>query len=1661
MEGLNKIRISNVTYSDGEKYYDDLLLDIGTKSFGIDYINGGGKTFLAQCAMQSILPKSHFTSKHPFKELYKKENNNNTIHSLIEWKLGEGSEFDYMITGFCSRKKEQKKAVLIDNEDSMDNFNTFNYVCFYNEGSKYSIEKIPLKITKESGSIERMSYSELRGYLRKLNPEEIGEPYYAKIFDSTTEYYKLLKDYKINKSEWDMIRELNKKEANAEEYFNKYPTSKSFIRDFLVDKIDEANKINNIVDYQSGDDRAESLLSIRNAIFEYSKRMDSVKELDYIENALESIISLDEDLLKLYSNRDEIKLKIIKGYNKVNSDIEQKINDIEIIDTKIEELENKKEEYESYKSEYYEEINSLENEIKEYKLLKKEMNMYKSALVIKSKEHDSERISQNLDDIKVVVEEKSQILKDLKSQKDRCFAEDKYVDFLKEKITLKKHEETKESQEKSNEELIEKLNKDGGIYKGLLKESIDSLINLKEEVNLDMEDLKGTISDLNSKRDDLKSIVSESTTTIESNRREISKIQKEIAAKIKEATAFLSAHIEAESKINKEALNFADGNYSINNDLFDLENEIINEVAGVLGNAKDDVAKYIDFVCSDVVSLKETLEKIVNSMDEIVNIDSDDFTDLDKLTFANGQFEGIDICNRSDFNRYKDSIINKIQSKKNEALNVYEANINKFKADLESIEMQLISFTENKKFKESDIEKFKKEIESLVDAASACNEMLNNKKFLIEKYNEDNMYSLEEVLDDQIRTAEYDIKDKEKSLKDLEEELERLEANEGLVVSKEIINCYNMLKAKFDNVLLGLDFIKMLTQEEKEIYLDKTDSLIAYSILLPNSDYDKVIKNESLLKNFKDSLVPIINIDKLRENNISVGDGLYISHRCKAEILDEDKIAALIEEKREEVVKFKYGLSECVQHLNDLKNDYSSVIDFTRKYSKDFLTENMIKQEKVNEQIVSLDEEITAIIEKIELNKKEKESIVVKVNSLEKTREEVKSLDSIINKIAGILDVCNEIHSDIAIYVDKVNDGVNEFKNLVIDKNDLQIVNIEKSEIIDRTKKEVDTIDNCITENENRMMELLAKIAKIDSNLDQSNKEISKLNYEIIESDNNITLLAAKEIFENTQKSIGGKLADLNIVNEAITDIKERLNTIKGEIERSGFELCSFNDDITEKHTELEYNNLDIKIINAEAELNNKENEFNTAKDKLTGIKAVINSLIDSLQRKYKVKYVDITIPIFDIDAKLADIENDIETNEYEIDNHRDEISNIDGDIKNISREISNIQKDRNKLKDEEVSLKSILSNLKNLIENEKIDITITRDMADDIEYVIKKAKKDLDTNSNKLKGVEAKHTNKIEVTKSYLANSTFNFVEDLNEIYCPKDAEECQSQIDSINGDYGYMYLLNEEKRTLSAEIEELQQYQENFITLCVQRCNYVLDKMMEIEEFSKIDIGKEKKSTIQVILNPLPEDERKVKMRNYITNIINDVNDADISEGKIKEIGRALELKNLFPQILTDINKCRIKIFKINETCDGGKFINWGEAGSTGQTNSMFMYFFMCALVFVRRLSSFSVKEDSRKFLLLDSPFNGTVALNLWKIPLELMKKNNIQVMVLGYQIPPQLTGMFGKRIAFGETVMNNGVKTVKIVKEDVLVSREEELSPNDIIYGQEKGNVSEMQI
>ena len=82
MPDINRTRLVNTKYNDGNNYYEDFVLKLGGAHTLIDMINGLGKTFFLQCMAQPMLPNAKFKQEFPISLLFDKNNNNNTIHSL-------------------------------------------------------------------------------------------------------------------------------------------------------------------------------------------------------------------------------------------------------------------------------------------------------------------------------------------------------------------------------------------------------------------------------------------------------------------------------------------------------------------------------------------------------------------------------------------------------------------------------------------------------------------------------------------------------------------------------------------------------------------------------------------------------------------------------------------------------------------------------------------------------------------------------------------------------------------------------------------------------------------------------------------------------------------------------------------------------------------------------------------------------------------------------------------------------------------------------------------------------------------------------------------------------------------------------------------------------------------------------------------------------------------------------------------------------------------------------------------------------------------------------------------------------------------------------------------------------------------------------------------
>ena len=113
MPSINKFRIANVNFKNNSRRYDDIVIPVNDRHCIIEGENGDGKTLLTQVLFQTISPNSYFHPANRISRLFE-DNDNTTIHSMIEWELDKGNEYDFLITGFSAKdiKKENEEFKL-------------------------------------------------------------------------------------------------------------------------------------------------------------------------------------------------------------------------------------------------------------------------------------------------------------------------------------------------------------------------------------------------------------------------------------------------------------------------------------------------------------------------------------------------------------------------------------------------------------------------------------------------------------------------------------------------------------------------------------------------------------------------------------------------------------------------------------------------------------------------------------------------------------------------------------------------------------------------------------------------------------------------------------------------------------------------------------------------------------------------------------------------------------------------------------------------------------------------------------------------------------------------------------------------------------------------------------------------------------------------------------------------------------------------------------------------------------------------------------------------------------------------------------------------------------------------------------------------------------
>lgn len=1655
MPGINKVRVTNVNFKRNTRRYDDLIIPMNSLNTLIDGENGDGKTLYAQCAFQSIIPNSYFHPDNTIKKLFK-DNSNSTIHSMIEWELDRGNEYDFMITGFCAKDSQK------DNEEDKKTFEYFNYVILYKKDFKFSVESIPLKVEKED-KVSRMGYKQLKEYLRRLGENE--KNCFVKVFNIKKDYLSFLYNYGINEAEWTLQFNTNRQEGGAENYFTtKYKHPKDLITQEIIPIIESIDR------YRLGEEStneilAKSLLNISKNIKQLTEKTQRLNELNVVETCLSKVVSFNNELQQALNDKDDTFIEIVKGYNKeivMISELSDKILELE---DKKKDLENECDALISLREEISEKIELKDAEKEQVDLDLKEVDKIERILENrKRKENLLKEISDLEKEKEFVLAEIEKItlnntqlknkLQELDGIKVEKRAENIFIEYKSINTKAQQNQLVLDNYNRSNEEIFAKKKETESMYLYALNRLEDSLNKNIELIDADLNNINVTSTDVVNKTTESKIKLGENKSKVNSYKKDIEQLTKKIEEFTlkKEVVESNSEDLLLECKNIAKSINELEiGNLNIEscinkiNQLIDakdietLQNQALKDLLNVLNEISVQISL-------DEKSLREQREKL-----------EDDST---KNNLQN-EITALEINIKESFEEEKE----------------ISSRLNKLKSDVKSND-------------------YKKE--ELIKVIDLYKEELDSIKIAMEETNSEDRFEHERALTLKVSNLKNEYFELNTKKSELDSKLIDLNNNEGLSLSKETFRCFELVEGLYASAVLGRDFIKSLPVTTKEQYLSKT-TLIPYGILLNEQDYNSLIKNDSLKNKLGDYLTPIINMDAIKSIEKLDESVVYFNTLSKDVFIDEDRIQEEIKKLEVELSKIEKQLEALQNELLESEKSLKQVSIINIKYDIDFL-------ETKTKELISYQDENSVIKKEIAFKEESLISVQEKRKNLENSISEIKE------KIAKHEEYIKSEIKSINLKIDKLqNDTLLNNSKIELVKNIESKIEQYKNNVlkIEELNVDIDKFTLQIEESKENTEAILRENKDIEENISNLNLKALELEELKKEKDNDKSdkMLKLKEVLSyKSDVPVDTKELKTEI---SIDELREQVKVFNRKMEEEFSRIKELEDSIKDakeqclrKKSEIEALNISFEELEKKSDIlvYNDTNTFNSIDKRIHAVKQELSISEENLKSSNENKAgIIATIKTKTIDANAIDTREDVIIEEnYSVENKRRELNELIKSIKaqkkeldkeskkysneEIShrREISNIEDDLRKEQSELNKIESQKSSTQELIKANNIDINITKEVADNLTFVKSHASKKIEWHDNNISKIKAKHTREIDETYEKLKDSVFEFISVLKDITPPNTIDEVITQNNSIVSDEGYLHYLNQERQSLDKELEDLSLMKSEFINKCVSSVEILIEKLKNLSNQSTVVLNDKKIRLIELKLYELNQEQKIEKMTNYIDNLLKFL-DKELEENQeesIKILNQSLTASKLLEQGVRNLKNCEVNIYVPDSVrVEEGYYEKWGGGASSGQRNIMYLTTVMALIVFIRESSSLKSASENTKVLYGDGPFRGASASYLWEPVFKMMQENNIQFVVTNYATPPALMNLFssvamlagvetllnGKRIAQNELKMDSIFKenTKSLRGENIMVKYEDYKIPVVRKTPQKEDNVDDSQL
>ncbi|KOF56290.1 hypothetical protein AGR56_05420 [Clostridium sp. DMHC 10] len=243
MPRLTKIRIVGNKYDNFKKCHDNSIFDL-TKMGEPDHTlftlnNGSGKGVLMQLISQIMLPNTRWGKNDGNKIAGMFLNRNNqfkpyTFHVLLEWKLDTMPD-RWLMTGICITAVKKLDNKEEEKEEEKIGVKYFLYTHEHYVDDPYIVENIPLYLKDERKAV---SYKALEEFLGD-NKRDFRKFSESDSRSTNSEYYQYLAGLGIYRSEWSILKLINKVEGGVGEYFSKAKDNKGIFDEYIIPAISE------------------------------------------------------------------------------------------------------------------------------------------------------------------------------------------------------------------------------------------------------------------------------------------------------------------------------------------------------------------------------------------------------------------------------------------------------------------------------------------------------------------------------------------------------------------------------------------------------------------------------------------------------------------------------------------------------------------------------------------------------------------------------------------------------------------------------------------------------------------------------------------------------------------------------------------------------------------------------------------------------------------------------------------------------------------------------------------------------------------------------------------------------------------------------------------------------------------------------------------------------------------------------------------------------------------------------------------------------------------------------------------------------------------------------------------------------------------------------